>query len=141
MPVHVIRRARHHLALSSRIGVAAPREVWIGFSFYACSTSFDSEVSPATMIYPDDLAVRAPAVAFPASRLAALLNQLNPAWTRGTVVPSAIVRGTRNCDSAPTSTTDRPPVLVGTRCKVSPAATVNPDTPTVKAPAVALLAG
>jgi hypothetical protein len=93
------------------------------------------------MIHPDPPSVLAPAVAFPAGGLASLLNQLDSAWSRGTVVPSTIVRGTRNGDATPASSADWAPVLVGTRCKVSPAATVNPDAPTVKAPTLALLAG
>jgi len=37
------------------------------------SVSFDREISPAAMIYPDASVIRAPTVAFPASRFATLL--------------------------------------------------------------------
>ena len=105
------------------------------------SAAFEGEIGATAMVNPDAPVIRTPAVAFAAGGLASLLNQLDSAWSRGTIVPSTIVRGARNCDAAPTSPADWSPVLVCTDCKVSPAATVNPDASTVKTPAVALLAG
>ncbi len=76
VPVHVIRCARDDLSLAITVVVAAISimvTITIAVAVPISSVSFDREISPAAMIYPDASVIRAPTVAFPASRFATLL--------------------------------------------------------------------
>ena len=76
VPVHVIRCARDYLSLAITVVVAAISimvTITIAVAVPISSVSFDREISPAAMIYPDASVIRAPTVAFPASRFATLL--------------------------------------------------------------------
>jgi len=143
VPVIVIRRAGHHLALpsgvwSSGVRIAPPGENLIGLFFHAAAAAFDCEVGPATVVHPDHLTVRAPAVSFPAGRVATLLLQpYAPARIDGAVVPPAVVGRTRDGADAARS---RASILVGINGKVGAAAAVHPDASAVKTPAIALVA-
>ena len=78
VPVHVIRCARDYLSLAITVVVAAISimvtiTIAVAVPVPISSVSFDREISPAAMIYPDASVIRAPTVAFPASRFATLL--------------------------------------------------------------------
>jgi len=78
VPVHVIRCARDYLSLAITVVVAAifimvTITITIAVAVPISSVSFDREISPAAMVYPDASVIRAPTVAFPASRFATLL--------------------------------------------------------------------
>ncbi len=78
VPVHVIRCARDYLSLAITVVVAAISimvtiTIAVAVPITISSVSFDREISPAAMIYPDASVIRAPTVAFPASRFATLL--------------------------------------------------------------------
>ena len=78
VPVHVIRCARDYLSLAITFVVAAISimvtiTIAVAVPITISSVSFDREISPAAMIYPDASVIRAPTVAFPASRFATLL--------------------------------------------------------------------
>src|SRR6266478_2114654 len=80
VPVHVIRCARDYLSLAITVVVAAISimvtitiAVAVAVPITISSVSFDREISPAAMIYPDASVIRAPTVAFPASRFATVL--------------------------------------------------------------------
>ena len=78
VPVHVIRCARDYLSLAITVVVAAifimvTITIAVAVAIPISSVSFDREISPAAMVYPDASVIRAPTVAFPASRFATLL--------------------------------------------------------------------
>ena len=147
VPVHVVGVAGDNLVLPPAMVVAIPVVVSVVVSVMvsitvpvpAAPASFDREIGPAAMIDPDAPAIRAPTVAFAAGRLAALLHQANPAPAPISiaVMPVAIIG--RAGDGA-NAARGGPTVLVGINGKICPAAAINPDSPTVKTPAVALVA-
>jgi hypothetical protein len=108
------------------------------------------EIGPAAVIHPNTAAVVAPAVALPAGRVAALLQELYAAASgvSRAVVAVHIVGRARDELVLPAATlvAIAVPVAVPTTIpaspdrKISPATVVNPDTSIVRAPAVTFAA-
>jgi hypothetical protein len=94
--------------------------------------SLDHKIRPAAVIYPDAFVIGAPAVAFPARRLAVLLGEPDtPVGVGRAIMPMSVVGGAGN--------RDRLSFAVGFNHKVSAAAVIYPNIPGIGAPTIAFL--
>lgn len=101
------------------------------------AAAFHCEIRTTSVVDPNTSAIRTPAVAFLAGRIATLASESHATSNVCfTIVPTAIVR--RAGDSVTASWTA---VLVCIYREVRPASVVDPDSSAIRTPAIAFLAG